>query len=327
MMPDINAVATAVRVWLEAAARMGVERDVLDLDGRLFELRRGGERRVLLSGVSPLNTAMAVRLAADKYASVLLLERAGVRVPKTVRCVSRLGDSSAADAGKEHADRVGYPVIVKPNTSTGARGVQVVEDRGRLATTLRETWTIDPIALVQESIDGRDYRLDFLDDAFLIGFERRPLRVRGDGKRSLADLFVEQDPRLADPARRRRLTEDPRCRDALDKRGWTLSTVLKEGAALSFDGPIQSLAGVSTARLVHSVPEALRALCARIGRELGLRHFGVDLKVETLEGDPSAATVVGVNGSPLLSQTYLLGHKEQVIAAHMRLIEAIFSSR
>lgn len=326
MMPrELEGLATAVRVWLEAAARAGVAYEILDPDGRLFELRRGEAKKVLLAGISPLNGAMAARLASDKHAAILLLERAGVRSPKTLRCVSKAGDLGVADGAKEHADRLGFPVIVKPNTSTGARGVQVVEERGRLSTALRETWTIDPIALVQERIEGRDFRLDFLDDAFLLGFERRALRVRGDGARTLTDLLIEQDPRLADPMRRRRLTEDPRCRDLLEKRGWTLSTVLKEGAALSFEGPIQSLAGVSTARLVHNIPEGLRALGARIGREFGLRHFGIDVKAESLEGDPGAATIVGVNGSPLLSQTYLLGHKEQVIGVHMRLIDALFS--
>lgn len=328
-MPEVapsTSLPITTRLWMEAAARIGIDAEVLDPeDGNLLELRRGDRRIAILGGISPLNTAASARLATDKYHAMILLERAGVRVPKTVRCAASPRDLGGLDVGKELADRLGYPVIVKANASSGGRGVHVVDDRGRLGNALREVWAIDPIALVQERIEGRDYRLDFLDGAFLLGFERCALRLRGDGQRSLTELLIEKDPRLADAGRRRNLAEDPRCRDLLEKRGWTLSSVPKEGAVLSFEGPIQNLDGASTARLVHQIPEGLRALGAKVGAALGLRHFGIDLKAETLEADPASATVIEVNPSPNLAELHLLGYREPAISVHARLLEAVFA--
>lgn len=322
----------ATRVCLEAAARLGIEAEVLDPElGFLLELRRDGARQLVLGSRTAMDDAVAARIAKDKHYTVLLLERAGFRVPATARCLSPRHPSLAAhrtragvDAGLELADRIGYPVVVKPNRVGHGRGVSLVEDRRRLPVAVREVWEIDAIALVQARVEGRDFRLDFLDDTFLVGYERRPLRVRGDGRRTLADLLTDKDPRFADPDRRRRLAEDPRWRELLDRRGWTFSTVPKEGAALVLEAGIHDLEGPTTGRIVERVPEAIRALGVGVGKTLGLRHFGIDLRIEALDADPASATIVEVNASPQLAQIHLLGHHESAVRAQMRVLEALF---
>ena len=63
---------TAVRIAFEAAARMGAEAEILDPEYRhLFEIRAGDRRRTFLGGRSPLNDAIAARLA-DEGAAVFL---------------------------------------------------------------------------------------------------------------------------------------------------------------------------------------------------------------------------------------------------------------
>jgi hypothetical protein len=69
----------------------------------------------------------------------------------------------------------------------------------------------------------------------------------------------------------------------------------------------------------------LRALCAGIGKTFGLRHYGIDLKIDTLESDPKSATILQVKSSPLLAQLYSLGHREAVIGAWTRVLSALFA--
>ena len=62
----------------DAARRLGWTLRVLDPEyGHLFEVDNGTRRRVLLGALSPLNDAVASRLAADKFFTARLLERAG----------------------------------------------------------------------------------------------------------------------------------------------------------------------------------------------------------------------------------------------------------
>ncbi|HJL14749.1 MAG TPA: hypothetical protein RMH99_03780 [Sandaracinaceae bacterium LLY-WYZ-13_1] len=332
--PPAGDLPTATRLCLEAAARLGLEAEVIDpAYGYLFELRDGDRRRLMLGGRSPLNDAVAARLAEDKHYTAMILARAGLRVPRTARCLSphhpslrAYRDRAGLAPGQAHAEAVGYPVIVKPNRLSHGRGVAVVHDRGGLGAAVRAVWALDAIALVQELAPGRDFRLDFVDGAFLAGYERRPLRVRGDGWRTLRALLEAVDARFAEGERLRRLAEDPRVAAVLEHRGWSLSTVPPEGSTLAFDGPIQNLNGASTARLVARLPERLRAHCQRAGDALGLRHFGVDLKLPSLDADPAQATFIEVNASPLLSQLYLLGHREVALEAQVRVLRALFDT-
>ena len=57
-------------------------------------------------------------------------------VPGTDECVSEFGPA------KEIADKIGYPVIIKPSGGGGGIGMTVVEDPGELAEALRTTQAI-----------------------------------------------------------------------------------------------------------------------------------------------------------------------------------------
>ena len=258
-----------------------------------------------------------------------MLARAGVAVPPTARCVSRehpaSRDASTIEAirpAHDLATRCGYPLVVKPNRLSHGRGVRAVQDAEGLARAIEGAWELDPIAIVQEAIEGRDFRLDFLDGQFLVGYERRALRVIGDGARSLRALLAEVDPRCATDERLAALRRDTRFERALRRRGWSLDTIPEAHAELSFDGPIQNLNGASAPVLIPTVDESLRTWCVRVGGALGLRHFGIDLKARSLDADPVDAVVIEVNASPLVSQIYALGHVEAALEATMAVLEA-----
>lgn len=316
---------TATRLCLEAAERLGYEGEVLDPEyGYLFEVRGAGRRRRFLGGRSPLNDAVAARLAEDKHYCALLLSRASLRVPRTARCLSptapslaRYRDRAGAEPGRGLAERLGYPLVVKPNRLSHGRGVRVVRELAELEAAIEAVWELDAIALVQERARGRDLRLDFLDGAFLAGYERRPLEVVGDGERCLGALAAAVDPRFAD---RRLLERDARLMAQLGPR--TLDWVVPTGERFEADASILNLNGAAVAAVITEVDDALSARCLRAGEALGLRHFGVDLKLP--EG--AEPVFIEVNASPLLSQLYLLGHRELALSAQERVLRAIFAS-
>ncbi len=318
---------TATMLAAEAATRLGWQTESLDEYGYLFEVRRpDGERRVLLGGRSALNDAVAARLAGDKHYAALLMERAGVRVPRVVRCISpshpamrRYRDQAGAAAGHALADTLGFPLVVKPNRLSHGRGVVLVHDRAELDAAIEAAWALDSIALVQELAVGRDYRLDFLDGEYLLGYERLPIVARGDGVSTLGALIEAIDARFDRPEA---LAGVPAFAEALAAHGWSWDTVLAEGEALDLSTPIRNLNAGSTAVFLPAIPDGLRDVCLRAASALGLRHFGADLKLESLRSDPSRAVFIEVNASPLLLQIARLGHREQAIAAQMRVLRA-----
>lgn len=316
----------------EAARRLGWTTEVLDDCGYLFELRRpDGARKVMLGGRSALNDAIAARLAEDKHYAGVLMARAGLRVPRTVRCMSEddlLGERYPQHAGtgpaKALAKALGYPLVVKPNSLSHGRGVVLVEDEDELVAAIEECWSLDPIALAQQVVHGGDFRLDFLDGEYLLGYERRPVAIAGDGRSRVGALLAALDPRFDGPEA---LVEHWRIADALADRGWDWDTVLAAGEGLELGGPIRNLNLGATAVLLPAIPDGLRAACLRAAHELGLRHFGVDLKLPHLAADPREAVFLELNASPLLVQIARVGYREEAIAAEVRVLAATLPER
>ncbi|MEM9488540.1 MAG: hypothetical protein AAGC55_05320 [Myxococcota bacterium] len=337
---DRNSVITqSVELVAEAARSLDIAMEVLDPEyGFLYELACGDRRRVCMGNRMPLNDAMSARLAEDKYYSGVVLARRGLPTPTSVRCLSphsrrnqRFAERTGVEPGLSFATRRGYPVVVKPNRLSMGRGVSVADSEDELRAALRAVWQLDDLALVQNVVPGRDVRLDFLDDRFLVGYERLALDVTGDGRRTLRELLVECDRRAADEATWTRWQDAPAWAAQVTERGLSGDSVVPAGERISLGGPIHNLNQLSTGRLVERVPESLRALCIAAGQALGLRLFGVDLKVDTdgdgddtLSGEAGAATIIEVNGSPLLLQIGRMGYRDRAVAAQTELLRAVF---
>lgn len=83
------------------------------------------------TGIPVLNRPAAILLAADKARTAVTLAQAGVPVPRTT-CVASI------DAALEHAEHLGYPLVLK--AADGAEGNQVrqVHDVAELSHTFKE---------------------------------------------------------------------------------------------------------------------------------------------------------------------------------------------
>lgn len=320
---------SAVSLAFEAARRLDLHAELLDPEhGHVFEVRDGARARTLVGGRSPLNDAVAARIAEDKHWTSVVLERAGIATPKSVRCFApdhpnhaRMAPEQVGLApGLAVASRDGYPRVVKPNRLSYGRGVQVVHGESELREAVEHVWTLDAIALVQPVVDGRDLRLDFLDGEYLFGYERAPWVVTGDGERTLRALLTDIDGRLADDRFHASLVGRADWARFVAPWGGDPDPVLRRGETLRFASVVRNLHAYCRADLIETVPPGLWAHCARVGEAMGLRHYGIDLKVPA--GADDRAVVIEVNASPLLVQMARSGHFEAAVAAQMRVLRA-----
>lgn len=315
-----------------AAQRLGLTLEILDPEcGQLFALSCGAHRQIYVGGRSVLNDATSTRLAEDKFYTQLLLRQAGFSCPATQRCLNpqipshhRYPHLVGTDPGLRFAETQGYPLIAKPNRLSMGQQVCLVGDPSELVAALEQIWAVDRVALVQERIEGRDLRLDFLEDQYLIGYERIPLQIQGDGKHPVSLLMQAADPRFQDPLFWERVRQQSQLLWELEHYGVSLETVIPQGQALTVGAQIRNLNLFCTGRLIPTVTEEMRQTCVQIGRTLGLRHFGIDLRVIG-EISPQTTWVIEVNASPLLAQIYGLGYQEQALAAQCRVLQAAFS--
>ncbi|MBA2372630.1 MAG: cyanophycin synthetase, partial [Chloroflexi bacterium] len=246
-------------------------------DRNLVQLGWGIHARRIRATVTSETSLIGAEIARDKDESCSLLARAGVPVPawRLVRTVEEATDE---------AQRLGYPVVLKPVDGNHGRGVvlDVGDDQAveaafeRAASASRRG-----LAIVQRQLAGRDYRLLVIDGRMVACAERIPAGVEGDGRSTVKELIDRENegPRRGVGHAREltRIRLDEAARTVLEAQGWTIDAVPAEGRWIALArGANLSTGGTSTDRTdeVHPDVASMAELAARV---VGLDVVGIDL--------------------------------------------------
>ncbi|MEM8959930.1 MAG: hypothetical protein AAGD38_00490 [Acidobacteriota bacterium] len=323
-------------VRLEAARRLGCEATSLDPDsGFLWSIHRGHSECLLLGGLSPLNTTLTARLAQDKSHTLLLARRAGFRTPESVRCLrpgtftdARYPALIGTEPGLRFAETHGWPVVVKPNAGARGRDIALVHDADALTQAIEQIWQRDYLALVQTPAPGVDLRIDILDDKLLFAYRRRPVILHGNGTSTVRELLASADRRFADHERLMELTDDP----LWIASGIALDQVLSTDREVDLSGVILNLNRLCIGERLLEVPARWIEHTKRVATVLGpgLRHYGIDWRIDSDDpehADPERAVLLEINASPSLAHMATTEHREDAIAAEMRVVEALLDAQ
>lgn len=249
-----------------------------------------------------LNTLGAAAIALDKDATAHVLKKCGYTVP-TGRSFSREGRlHEARDIGGAYAyaQKLGLPVLLKPNDSYGDQQVCVVYTRAQFYAAAREVFAVSKKLLVQRIARGSDCSIVVLDGEVLMASEKTRPYVLGDGRSSIRKL-------IAASQRRRRVAghptelrvDDVRVGRHLAHTRRALETVPAVGQRVELL-PCGNLGVGGDVRVVTDVLHpTLRALAIRAVGDLGLRLASLDLVLSRpSDAPPNRCTVLEVNSAP-----------------------------
>ncbi|NRA29366.1 MAG: cyanophycin synthetase [Parvularculaceae bacterium] len=192
-------------------------------DASLIQLGQGKYQKRIEAALTSETGCIAVDLAKDKETSLELLRDLGLPVPDQYYARN-------IDAAVRAAEKIGYPVVVKPSDGNHGRGVSVnlqtpeeVEDAFDLAATHGSG------VLVEQMIDGDDHRILVIDGKLCAAARRLPAHVVGDGTSTIRELIdvVNQDPRrgVGHENMLTRLGTGPREEELLSEKGYTFDSV------------------------------------------------------------------------------------------------------
>ncbi len=106
----------------------------------------------------------ACRLAFDKAIAKSVVERAGLRTPEALALASAtfrdLGAPALLDA---LVDRLGLPLVVKPNSGGSALGTSVVRDRDALPAAMVGAYAYADVVLVEQFVSGTEVAVSVVD--------------------------------------------------------------------------------------------------------------------------------------------------------------------
>jgi cyanophycin synthetase len=263
------------RVWREAAARVGAT--VLDLGHNVLEIRRGDRwTRVWhnTSAIDDLATHCIVRMKALMYR---LLSSHGLPVPRSLQFAA--GDLKSAASFLEKSQR---PCVIKPASGTGGGTGVVTGIRTRwqlaLAAWAASRFGADP--LIEEQVEGANYRLLYLDGKLLDVVKREPPSVLADGTSTVQDLLRRANgERLHQQAvvSHTQIGVDLDVKTTLARQGLSLRSVPPRGTRVQLKTVINDNSSLENVTARDELCAEILAETARAVELSGLRLAGVDI--------------------------------------------------
>ncbi len=290
----------STRALVEEATRRDIPVQRLDDRRSLVQLGHGIYQERIWATVTSKGSNIAVDLASNKELTNRLLRNVGIPVPRSI-----IVDDE--DEAVRAAQRIGYPVVVKPLDGNHGRGVGINladEAAVRAHYPLARAQTRSETVLVETYITGKDYRVLVVGGRVVAVAERVPAHVIGDGEHTLAELVAITN---ADPRRgvgHEKVLTRIRFDDAADalaqKQGFAPGDVVPEGVHVQLALTANmSTGGISIDRTDEIHPD--NALIAgQAAQIIGLDVAGIDfltpdIAVSVKEG---GGAICEVNAGP-----------------------------
>ena len=169
-----------------ACQRRGLEWEFASANGHVLSLKRPGPPVYFLRNKHPFNDYVTARLAEDKGYQFELFSRAGLLIPATMQVFNPFADDrfnrykthpSVAAIATEVEERFSYPVLVKKYHSSLAQGVYLEHSRDTLCRRLQllceNSGYLDNVLLVQEYVEGPEYRIVASQGEMLLAYEKQ----------------------------------------------------------------------------------------------------------------------------------------------------------
>ncbi len=272
---------------------------VLRLDDyNLVQLGEGKYQQRIQAAITSNTSLIGVETAGNKRLTKIMLEDAGIPVPKGT--VVRKLESAIEDA-----QWLGYPVVIKPHDGHHGKGVTTnLSNEEELAGAFQRAKAISSKVIVEQNLTGNDYRMLVVDGKFVAAAKRAPAAVNGDGQHTIAELI---DIENQNPDRgfgheniMTRLKVSSVTEHLLKKSNYTMETVLKEGEMFHLELTANLSTGGSAEDVSDRVHKANRFMAERIANIIDLDIAGIDVLAPTISEPIAKAggAVIEVNAAP-----------------------------
>ncbi len=243
-------------------------------DASLIQVGEGKYQQRIEAALTSRTSHIAVEIASDKNLCNTLLADLGLPVPRQ-KIVYDVDEAIRA------ADRIGYPVVIKPLDGNHGRGVTAnITSEDDIAAAFETADAEGSAVLVETMLSGDDHRLLVIDGKLVAAARRVPGHVKGDGRHTIAELvdIVNQDPRrgVGHENVLTRIELDEQAKRLLEEKGYTEETVPAEGEEVY----LRKTANISTGGTAVDVTDTIhpdnQLMAERAIRAIGLDVGAVD---------------------------------------------------
>jgi cyanophycin synthetase len=252
-----------------AAKKRGIPCETLGRQHLL--LGHGNLQQQIYASMSSATSITAQKICADKRQTNRRLKE--LRLP-----VARQIKVSSIKAAHAAAEKIGFPLVIKPVKGKKGNGVTAgLTSAESINNAFVRAHKAGSDVLVESFITGDDFRLLVIGGKFVAAVNRQPPRITGDGKSTVAMLLdrLNEQP-YRDGFRGFPVEKGTEFYRLLEQAGLTMSDIPVEGQTVT----LRSAANVSTGGIAIDVTEQVHAdnreIAERAAIGVGLDIAGID---------------------------------------------------
>lgn len=246
----------------------------------------------LMNGPS---SSVCIRSICDnKWLARQFLAARGLSVASS----GRFTRNSAAAAMEFAKTKIGYPVVIKPNSASRGRGIttNILDDASfQVAWRTANSSSRSQTNLVERQIDGEDYRFFVVGGKVVSATWRRRANVVGDGKKSILELIKEKNSLRSKNLYLKSypIPTEISSLEALIRSPRILSHIPSDGEYIELRSVSNASAGGDTVDVTDEVHSSLKDVAvAAIQACPGMLYGGVDVIAKSIHAPASPGTYV-----------------------------------
>lgn len=254
------------------------------------------------------NSRQAIRLTDLKDQTSQHLRSRGFFAPDNA--LFEAGDLASAWSWA----KVSLPVVVKPRDDTHGRHVYInLTDVENFAFCFNQVAAHTNEVLVERFVEGKEYRMTYVDQAIVAVAKRRPSHVIGDGEQTIAQLIAEKNKeRIArqNPVHKQ-IPLDVESRRVLAEAFFTFDSIpaLDEWVYLRHNSNIST--GGDAIDMTNKIDKSIKASVSQAVQSIiGLHVAGIDVIISGKN-----YFILEINAHPMLSMHHYpwIGARQNII--------------
>lgn len=263
-----------VKSIIEEAESRGIGTQVFpEVSATFAILKYGDHEEYIQNTLTNYTGASKSRILKDKYIQSVLLSQYGYIIPKTqIVYLSNLGQFTQNFSK--------FPCVVKPLDRFGGKGITVnitnhidLEKAIKLACNMGKKYK--DRCLVQEMVQGDEYRLLVIGnkDVFLV--KRTPFRVIGDGTHSIQELIEIYNNNAVNITRTVEIGDN--IKNILAEHSLALDYIPKDKEIIKLSYKANSHDGGSSEEMTEFLPDTLKQFAIKLSLNFKLPVVGIDI--------------------------------------------------
>ncbi|MFD2117876.1 bifunctional glutamate--cysteine ligase GshA/glutathione synthetase GshB [Paenibacillus yanchengensis] len=285
------------------AIQQGIQVEILDRQDQFLKLKLKEHIEYVKNGnMTSRDNYVSTLIMENKTVTKKILHQHGFHVPKGEEF------QSIEPALRSFNLFSSKPFVVKPKTTNYGIGISIFKEGAdyedyKKALTL--AFKEDSSVLIEEFINGTEYRFFVLNDKVLAVLLRVPANIKGDGKHSIQALV---DQKNRDPLRGRdhrtplEIIELGELENLMLKtQGYEIDSVPAEGEIIYLRENSNISTGGDSIDVTDQIPDDYKKIAVDAVATLGVKICGIDLIIEHTEvpaTDKNAYGIIEANFNP-----------------------------